>query len=319
MAGSLVSLTVANSASLVQKQAISSPKPKSNARTVQASASNTSSDAVSVEVAAKRNATSAVSDAASRVNIADDAVSQISELVSKAHKLAKDFEDGSFKGEQRAAKAEEAETILAEIDNIVSTASFNGQNVFNNGDTSVSVNLSAADGSSADTVSVTIPGVKVSTSDLGLSGLNGNDFINDSKNTRLALEDASLRLNSAGNTLTDNSSKLENFTNTAGLTAGTQADAAANPPAASPEDLASRVASAASSITSTVGNLDSSRVDALLAEDAATKKEAGSATTAATTSKTATTTATDPSAPSAEELQKLKAKKDQEAAATTIA
>ncbi len=87
------------------------------------------------------------------LQVADGALSQVTNLLNRAVTLATEASNGTLNTTQDAAANQEYQSILAEINNIGSTSSFNGVGVFGS-TTSIFTGDASAIGSSIDTLSI---------------------------------------------------------------------------------------------------------------------------------------------------------------------
>jgi flagellin len=84
---------------------------------------------------------------------ADGALSQVNNLLNRAVTLATEAGNGTMNGTQNAAANQEYQSILAEIKNIGSTTTFNGQAVFG-GTFSIYTSDGSTTGTSSDTINI---------------------------------------------------------------------------------------------------------------------------------------------------------------------
>ncbi len=87
------------------------------------------------------------------LQVADGALSQVTNLLNRAVTLATEASNGTLNTTQDAAANQEYQSILAEINNIGSTSSYNGVGVFGS-NTSIFTGDASAIGSSIDTLSI---------------------------------------------------------------------------------------------------------------------------------------------------------------------
>ena len=87
------------------------------------------------------------------LQVADGALSQVTNLLNRAVTLATEASNGTLNSTQDAAANQEYQSILAEINNIGSTTSFNGIGVFGS-NTSIFTGDASSIGSSTDTLSI---------------------------------------------------------------------------------------------------------------------------------------------------------------------
>jgi flagellin len=84
---------------------------------------------------------------------ADGALSQVNNLLNRAVTLATEAGNGTMNGTQNAAANQEYQSILAEINNIGATTTFNGQAVFG-GTFSIYTSDGSTTGTSSDTINI---------------------------------------------------------------------------------------------------------------------------------------------------------------------
>ncbi len=87
------------------------------------------------------------------LQVADGALSQVTNLLNRAVTLATEASNGTLNSSQDAAANQEYQSILAEVNNIGSTSSFNGVAVFGS-TTAIFTGDASAIGSSVDTLSI---------------------------------------------------------------------------------------------------------------------------------------------------------------------
>ncbi|MHB1674397.1 MAG: flagellin N-terminal helical domain-containing protein [Acidobacteriaceae bacterium] len=87
------------------------------------------------------------------LQVADGALSQVTNLLNRAVTLATEASNGTLNSSQDAAANQEYQSILAEVNNIGSTSSFNGVAVFGSS-TAIFTGDASAIGSSVDTLSI---------------------------------------------------------------------------------------------------------------------------------------------------------------------
>jgi flagellin len=87
------------------------------------------------------------------LQVADGALSQVTNLLNRAITLATEASNGTLNSTQDAAANQEYQSILAEINNIGTTTSFNGVSVFGS-NTSIFTGDATTIGSSTDTLSI---------------------------------------------------------------------------------------------------------------------------------------------------------------------
>jgi flagellin len=87
------------------------------------------------------------------LQVADGALSQVTSLLNRAVTLATEASNGTLNSSQDAAANQEYQSILAEVNNIGSTSSFNGVAVFGSS-TAIFTGDASAIGSSVDTLNI---------------------------------------------------------------------------------------------------------------------------------------------------------------------
>lgn len=87
------------------------------------------------------------------LQVADGALSQVTNLLNRAVTLATEASNGTLNSSQDAAANQEYQSILAEVNNIGSTSSFNGVAVFGSS-TAIFTGDASAIGSSVDTLNI---------------------------------------------------------------------------------------------------------------------------------------------------------------------
>ncbi|HZB88505.1 MAG TPA: flagellin [Terracidiphilus sp.] len=102
------------------------------------------------------------------LQVADGALSQVTSLLNRAVTLATESSNGTLNSSQNAAANQEYQSILAEVNNIGSTTTFNQNQVFNGSAAGVSIYTgdSSTTGSSIDSLFF----AKLSSSDVGDAG-----------------------------------------------------------------------------------------------------------------------------------------------------
>jgi len=84
------------------------------------------------------------------LQVADGALSQVTNLLNRAISLAAESSDGTLNSSQSSAANQEYQSILAEINNIGSTTTYNQQQVFNGTTVAIYTGDSSPTGSSID-------------------------------------------------------------------------------------------------------------------------------------------------------------------------
>lgn len=87
------------------------------------------------------------------LQVADGALSQVTNLLNRAVTLATEVSNGTLNSSQASAANQEYQSILAEVDNIGSTTTYNQQKVFNS-TTNIYTGDSSASGASIDALSI---------------------------------------------------------------------------------------------------------------------------------------------------------------------
>jgi flagellin len=138
------------------------------------------------------------------LQVADGALSQVTSLLDRAITLATEASNGTLNSTQEGAANQEYQSILAEVNNIGSTTTYNQQAVFSGNTTAIYTGDSSTTGSSIDDLNIRT----LSESSVGDTGgvmaySNGNDnvFVNLSTSTTNA--QATDTLNSGGTTTLD--------------------------------------------------------------------------------------------------------------------
>src|SRR5258708_18254581 len=88
------------------------------------------------------------------LQVADGALSQVTSLLNRAITLATEASNGTLNSTQDGAANQEYQSILAEINNIGSTTTYNQQNVFGGGNVAVYTGDSSTTGSSVDALNI---------------------------------------------------------------------------------------------------------------------------------------------------------------------
>ncbi len=135
------------------------------------------------------------------LQVADGALSQVTSLLNRAITLATEASNGTLNSTQESAANQEYQSILAEINNIGSTTTYNQQQVFNDSTTAIYTGDSSQAGSSVDDLFIrTLSSSSVGDTDGAMSYSSGqnNVFIDLSKGGTNA--SASDSLNASGET-----------------------------------------------------------------------------------------------------------------------
>jgi len=88
------------------------------------------------------------------LQVADGALSQVTSLLNRAVTLATESSNGTLNGSQLSAANQEYQSILAEINNIGATTTYNGNAVFGGGGVQIFTGDSTSLGSSTDTLNI---------------------------------------------------------------------------------------------------------------------------------------------------------------------
>jgi flagellin len=120
---------------------------------------------------------SALTQSASNVNLgvgllqtADGALSQVTNLLNRAVTLATEAGNGTLNTSQSGAANQEYQSILAEINNIGATTTYNGQAVFGSATTPASFSIYTSDGTATGTSTDTLNIAALSSAKVGDSG-----------------------------------------------------------------------------------------------------------------------------------------------------
>ncbi len=140
------------------------------------------------------------------LQVADGALSQVTNLLDRAITLATEASNGTLNTTQEAAANQEYQSIMAEINNIGSTTTYNQQQVFNNSTVAIYTGDSSQAGSSIDDLyirSLSSSGVGDTGGVMSYSNGQNNVFIDLSKGGTNASASDSLNL-SGSTTITVN-------------------------------------------------------------------------------------------------------------------
>lgn len=122
-------------------------------------------------ISALNQSASNANDGVSSLQVADGALSQVTNLLNSAVTIATEASTGTVSSTQRNALNAEYTQIMAEIDRIGSTTTFNGTSVFTASTTSVYL----SDGSSSSSIGVSVGALSSSGLGLGSTSLAGTD------------------------------------------------------------------------------------------------------------------------------------------------
>ncbi len=172
--------------------------------------------------AALTQSTTNVAEGVGLLQVADGALSQVTNLLNRAVTLATEASNGTLNSTQESAANQEYQSILAEINNIGSTTTYNQQAVFSGNTTAIYTGDSSTTGSSIDDLNIRALS-EMSVGDTGgamsySSGQN-NVFLNLSSNTANAA--ATNTLNSLTGTTTIDVKYLVKGSNGSSTTATT--------------------------------------------------------------------------------------------------
>jgi len=141
------------------------------------------------------------------LGVADGALSQVTNLLNRAITLATEASNGTLDSTQESAANQEYQSILAEINNIGSTTTYNQQQVFSGSDVAIYTGDSSTAGSSIDQLNIRgLSSSSVGDSDGAMdygdgSGQNGtNVFIDLSNDGKLATINDSLAAGGSSST-----------------------------------------------------------------------------------------------------------------------
>jgi flagellin len=118
------------------------------------------------------------------LQVADGALSQVTSLLERSVTLATEASNGTLDPTQESAANQEYQSIMAEINNIGSTTTFNQQQVFNGNTVAIYTGDSSASGSSIDDLNIrTLSATSVGDTNgaMNYSSGQGNVFIDLSK------------------------------------------------------------------------------------------------------------------------------------------
>jgi flagellin len=132
------------------------------------------------------------------LQVADGALSQVNSLLNRAITLATEASNGTLNSTQESAANQEYQSILAEINNIGSTTTYNQEQVFSGSTVAIYTGDSSQTGSSVDDLSIrTLSSASVGDTDGAMSYSSGQDdvFIDLSKGGTSASASDSLNAN----------------------------------------------------------------------------------------------------------------------------
>lgn len=156
------------------------------------------------------------------LQVADGALSQVTSLLNRAVTLATEAANGTLNSSQDTAADQEYQSILAEINNIGATTTYNQQKVFNGSNVGIYTGDSSSSGSSLNNLNVS----SLSSSSLGDTGgsmsySSGQNVFLDLSNGTAQTTNASLTDTIASTTLTITYKNPDNSTGTVVTTAAT--------------------------------------------------------------------------------------------------
>ena len=134
------------------------------------------------------------------LEVADGALSQVTSMLDRAITLATEASNGTLNSTQEGAANNEYQSILAEVNNIGSTTTYNQQTVFNGSTVAIYTGDSSTAGSSVDNLSIrTLSSASIGDTDGTMSYSSGqsNVFIDLSNSGHNAAETDSLNSNGA--------------------------------------------------------------------------------------------------------------------------
>lgn len=129
------------------------------------------------------------------LQVADGALSQVTNLLDRAITLATEASNGTLNATQLGAANQEYQSIMAEVNNIGSTTTFNQQQVFTGENVAIYTGDSSAEGASLDNLNIrTLSSSSVGDTGgtMAYSNGQGNVFIDLSNGGTLATENDSL-------------------------------------------------------------------------------------------------------------------------------
>jgi len=127
-------------------------------------------DGLSANSAALTQSATNASDGVGLLQVADGALSQVNSLLNSAVTLATEASNGTLNSTQDAAANQEYQSILAEINNIGSTTTYNSQAVFASSSTATTVAIYTGDSSSAGASVDSLTFSQLASSSVGTTG-----------------------------------------------------------------------------------------------------------------------------------------------------
>jgi flagellin len=129
------------------------------------------SNGLQANISALNQSSANANDGVSALQVADGALGQVTSLLNRAVTLATEASTGTVSSTQRTALNAEYTQIMAEIDRVGTTTTFNGTSVFTASTTSIYL----SDGSSNSTIGVSVGALSASGLSLGSTTLAGAD------------------------------------------------------------------------------------------------------------------------------------------------
>jgi flagellin len=145
---------------------------------------------LTANTAALMQSTTNATEGVGLLQVADGALSQVTSLLDRAVTLATEASNGTLNSTQDAAANQEYQSILAEINNIGTTTTFNQEQVFAGNTVAIYTGDSSAAGSSVDDLNIralTSSSIGDTNGGMNYSSGQGNVFIDLSKAGSLAL------------------------------------------------------------------------------------------------------------------------------------
>jgi flagellin-like hook-associated protein FlgL len=181
-------------------------------------------DAASVTLSRKANereksleqAERKLSVASSYVNSAQNVASEINSLLSKAIDISAKLSN-SLPPNTQEQLAQEAKSLLDEINTITSNATYNDESIINAGQKQISINLNPTDNSSGSSFTVNVHSVALSVNDLGIADITASDFITSPSTVITTLESAKQIVSNQQTLLNDSEGQIHNIISQAGL------------------------------------------------------------------------------------------------------
>jgi flagellin len=127
-------------------------------------------DGLSANSAALTQSATNASDGVGLLQVADGALSQVNSLLNSAVTLATEASNGTLNSTQDAAANQEYQSILAEVNNIGSTTTYNSQAVFASSSTGTTVGIYTGDSSSVGASVDSLEFSQLSSSSVGTTG-----------------------------------------------------------------------------------------------------------------------------------------------------